>query len=68
MSARQSLAQMVAVWSAEAVGTWGEDWARISDHINACYNALPPDEQKRLAAEAEHTLLAGRLGASPLRH
>jgi hypothetical protein len=68
MNAKISLSQLVATWSAQAVQTWGDDWAKISDHIAACYAALPSDEQKRLAAEAKSTLFADQLGAAALRH
>lgn len=68
MNNKKSLAQMIATWSAEAVGTWGQDWPKISDHIAARYKALPPDEQQRLSAEASQTLLADQIGPGITRH
>jgi len=70
MKIENSLSQLVAVWSAEAVSRWGDDWPKISDHIACCYKALPPAEQARLAAEASQTVLQGAFGGaqSALRH
>jgi hypothetical protein len=59
MKIENSLSQMIAMWSAEAVSRWGDDWPKISDHIASCYKALPQDEQEQLAAEASQTILSG---------
>jgi|GEM_PF-2547581 len=68
MNDKKSLAQLIATWSAEAVGTWGQNWPKISDHIASRYSALSADEQKRLSAEASQTLLADQTGPGITRH
>ena len=70
MKIENSLSQMIASWSAEAVSRGGDDWPKISDHIARCYNALPQDEQERLSAEASQTIMSGAFICSQgaLRH
>lgn len=52
-----TLAMRIDVWTREAMAKWGDDWSRISRHIERQLAALTRDEQRQIAAETSITLL-----------
>jgi ribonucleotide reductase alpha subunit len=51
-----SLAAWIDAWTREAVARWGDDWPRISEHIQRRMAALAPDERREIERESQMTL------------
>jgi len=52
-----SLSARIDTWTREAVAQWGNDWSRISEHIERRLAALAPGERHEIALEATLTLV-----------
>ena len=63
MSERPPLSARIEAWTREAFETWGDDWSRISAHIERRMSALQMNERRNLSREAELTLVGAEEGA-----
>jgi hypothetical protein len=51
------LSARIEAWTREAVLTWGDDWARISEYIELRMSSLDPQDERDVAEETALTLI-----------
>jgi hypothetical protein len=68
MERQTTLAGLIGRWCEEAIAQGGDDWRRISDHIQSRYAALNEETRGQLEAEAALTLSSATTPPSDATH